>query len=265
MVVSVKPRTVVAQPRTGGVIDPAKLDELEASLGIKPLADVVEPLKIFVYGASGVGKTVLAASIAEVMEPVLLINIEAGTRSIKQRKGIFNVDIKTPAQVRQLQAYLRTAHSKYKAIVFDGITEFRVMQSRGVLAQSIAEDSTHDKEVLSLRDYMKVFDRTREFARFLRDLPVYVVMTALEETVKDEDSGALHIMPMLSEKLNGSVPGYFDIVGWLTTVKPNRDAERIRRLYVQPTERRRGKDRSDSLGEYLDEPTMAKLIGRAHV
>ncbi len=263
-------RSVRVQPRTGGAPAPATLDNLAAELGITPMEEIVEPLKIFIYGDSGVGKTVLASTLADIpeMHPTLYINVEGGTRSIKARQGLFNVNLKTAADASKLQAYLRQMYgpngeAKWRAIIFDGITEYRVMQSRSVLVAACREDASHDREVLSIRDWQRVYDRTREFARFLRDLPVYVIVTALQETIKDEDTGALHIMPMLSEKLNGSVPGYFDIVGYLCTAEVSRGGPRVRRLYVQPTERRRGKDRSDELGEYLDDPTMPKLLAKA--
>ena len=258
----VKPtgRAVKVQPRTGG--KPRGIEELEAELGVRDLTEVIEPLNVFLYGDTGAGKTVLSASIVEIpeMRPILFINIEGGTRSIKSREGIRVVDLRTPLQARLVRQYLKDNWKKFRCVIMDSLTEYRILESRGVLAQAMLTDATHDKEVLNLRDWGKTHDRVREFVRFLRDLPIYTIVTALMSKTKDETTGALHIEPMLSEKLNGTVPGYFDLVGYLQV--ENVGGKKTRRLYVQPTDKMKAKDRTDALGEYIDNPTMEKLLSK---
>jgi len=251
---------VTATRRTQG----QSAEDLEKALGIRPLVEVIEPLNMFIYGDNGVGKTVLAASVNKVMSPVLFLNVEGGTRSIEDREGIEVLDMTTPRAARLVRQYLRDNYTKYRAVILDSLTEYRIMESRGVLAQSVLEDPTHDKESLNIKDWGKTHDRVREFVRFLRDLPIYVVVTALQESTKDELTGAIYLGPMLSDKLNSMIPGYFDLVGCLAVVEI--DNKPVRRLYIQPTSRMKAKDRTQltkKLGDHLDNPNMEVILKSA--
>src|SRR5690606_6666344 len=98
--------------------------------------------------------------------------------------------------------------------------------------------------------------------RYFRDLPMHVIITALAQEVRDERDGSVTVKPSLPGKLADEVAGFLDIVGYLGTSERTIDGKRIiiRQMLAQPMGKYIAKDRSDRLGQYIEEPTMTKIL-----
>ncbi len=230
-------------------------------LEILKLEDHTEYLKILIYGPAGVGKTVLAASVDEVvpLSPALLVDMEAGTMSVQNRKGLRFVKVSTWKDVVALMTMLKSKElqDEYKTIIIDSISEMQRIIMAGVMAQAVAQDPSHDKEVPYRQDWGRASERTRRIIKQLRNLPYNIIMTALSKESQDE-AGVVSTLPAMPGQLAGETAAFMDIVGFLQTAvaRAGRRRSIVRRLFIQPTGRFIAKDRSDHLGSMVENPTM---------
>lgn len=214
-------------------------------------------LNILVYGDPGAGKTVLAGSADSVaaMSPVLFIDIEGGTFSIRERNP--NVDVvrvKSWNDMQQVYNALYSGDHDYKTVVLDSLTEIQKFSMYNIMKQLIKEDPDRDPDIPSMREWGKNIEQIRLLVRAFRDLPMNTIFTALAKEDKDPKTGKLKNRPSLSGKLANEVAGFLDIVGYLYT-KPI-DGVYHRLLLTQPTDQHVAKDRSDNFPQILQDPTM---------
>ena len=223
------------------------------SLPIRAPGDSRQNLKILLYGSSGVGKTVLAASAQDDPRttPVLLIDFEGGTLSVSD-KAIDVVRITDFKQLDEIYAFL-SKNRHYKTVIIDSVTELQKLNMSAVLAEKRAE-------VPQIADWGKSALQMRKLIRYFRDLPLHLIMTALPQESKDERDGTIAVKPALSGKLADEIPGLFDIVGYLgVTVAKDSDTA-SRKLLVTATPKFVAKDRSNRLGSIVTDPTIPKLL-----
>ena len=216
-------------------------------------------LKIMIYGPPGVGKTVLAgtASRSKALSPVLFADAEAGTLSLKDDIDVVRItDMPT---LGKMVKFLRT-EKQYKTVVIDSLTEVQKIIMKHVIQQAVKEDPKHDKEIPYQKDWYRNSELVRRIVRSFRDLPMHVIFTALDREVKDDLTGSVQTLPALPGQLAGEVPGYLDIVGYLTVQEV--DGNIVRRLIVQPTPMIMAKDRSDALGPWIDNPELSSIVKR---
>jgi len=218
---------------------------------------------ILLYGDSGVGKTVLACSAAVVpeMSPVLLIDMEGGALSVRERyPDVDIVRVKTMQQMQDVYDALRSGHTGYRTFILDSLTEVQKFSMNQIMIKVKEEDPERDIEVPSMREYLKNLEQVRMLVRAFRDLPVHAIFTALEDWDKDEQSKKHNFMPLLTGKSQKEVPGFFDIVARMWVIDdPDREGEQLRLLQTVSTTKVRAKDRTGKLPAILGEvepPTM---------
>jgi hypothetical protein len=223
-------------------------------------------LNMLVYGDYGIGKTVLAASAAEVaeMSPVLVLDYEGGTESIRRRfpdVHVLRVQDWDKMQVVYDELH-RTGGGGYRTIILDSLTEiqkfsmYRIMEKRVVDALAKGEEA--DPDVPGMREWGKNVEQTRKFVRAFRDLPVHTIFTALSKDDKDPKTGKRKTLPSLSGKVAQEVPAFLDVVVYYY-IKRVDDEER-RFLLCNATEGNTAKDRTAKLPQVLEEPTMRKIF-----
>lgn len=250
-------------------------------------------LKILIYGNYGTGKTTLAgtAQLVPSMRDVLLIDAESGDLSLDGMDGIDTVrvtDYKTIARVqeflkrhcilrdkgdieglRELEARLRGCDPsdietprQYNTAIIDSLTE---VESHCMYQLLGINDTTRlDEEVQSAEwaEYKKNHSMIGRLVRSFRDLPMHVIMTAAQQYTQDEAKRQL-FTPAMTGKLASQVQGFMDVVGYLVVGEAEEGGTPPRRLYVQPSGKRRydAKNRFAAFkGSYFDNPTMESIL-----
>lgn len=238
-----------------------------AGLPIRPVQERSPYLNILLYGDSGTGKTVLAGSadLVPAMRPVLFIDIEGGTESLRS----FYPDVETVrvATWRQMQAVFNELHAGntgYQTVVLDSLTEiqkFNMYQIMSDLIKKKGEDSNVDMDVPSMREWGKNLEQIRRFVRAFRDLPINTIFTALAKSDKDTKTGIITIKPSLSGKMADEVAAFLDIVAYYYVKEVTEGDEQVskRLLLTRKTGQHVAKDRSNKLPTVVESPTMKTL------
>jgi len=240
-------------------------------LTVTPAALQDFTLNMLIYGRSGVGKTRLAASASGVPElaPVLLIDIEGGTFSIRDLYPTVDVlRVSTWADMQDAYDELYDGHHKYKTVVLDSLTEIQKFSMMNIMDDLMKDprNSDRDPDIPSIREWGKNIEQIRKMVRAFRDLPMTAIFTALVVEDKNPKTGAIERKPSLSGKLSGEVAGFLDIVAYYY-VKPvpiagtaPTEYENQRLLLSMQTEDTIAKDRSDRLPSVIKSPTMREIL-----
>lgn len=207
-------------------------------------------IKVLVYGGSGIGKTVLSAT----MPTPLLISAESGALSLKKENlerlfGVghpqvtYNMPIIKISTVDDLtDAYnwcSRSAEAKaFQSIGLDSISE---------IAEVVLNNAK--RQVKDPRQaYGELIEKMETLVRLFRDIPGFnVYMAAKMEPMKDELNGTVKYGPsMPGSKLGNKLPYFFDEVFRLG-VNKSPQGEQYRFLQTQPDLQYEAKDRSGAL------------------
>lgn len=248
-------------------------------LGGFPVTTVAERIdfaKLLIYGSPGAGKTMLAGSAAEVeaMSPVLFIDIEGGTKTIRNLwpevevvrvQATYNSQGQLTATAwKKLQAVYEDLRKgvKWKTVVVDSLSEAAKVSMYSVMENAVRDAANkgqrdRDPDIPELRDWGKSGEQIRRFVRSFRDLPCHVIFTCLAADDKDQQSGTVTVKPALSGKLRDEIPAYLDEVLYLYVKADNKGV--TRKILSEPTAKYVAKDRSGRLPTTVDDPTMAKL------
>ncbi len=227
-------------------------------------------LKILLYGMTGVGKTYLAATAAnnpEVFGKVLLLAVDPGDLTINQKTfNVENIDIDDITSVDKLekwQDWLETENPKtkeYGTVIIEGATDFAELALLETLERANKADSKRPKYSPDIAHYKEQQIIATKGVRLLRDLPMHVIWTALEFERKDDKIGKTYIRPQVPGQMVNSFGAYFDIIGHLSVGEYKKDTGAPRILRVQSTELIQAKDRSNRLGETIEDPTLPLLV-----
>jgi hypothetical protein len=220
-----------------------------------------ETFNLMVYGDSGVGKTTLLASASAVpeMQPVLLIDVEGGTLSIRKRyPQVDTVRVKSFNDFNGLAISLRTKPHPYKTIIIDSLTEVQKLGMLEIMKRTIEKDQERDPDLPGIGEWGKNIEQTRKLVRFFRDLPYNILFTALANHNQDPN-GKKHTTPSLSGKLAAEVAGFLDVVVYMYKAQDRKTKVTTRMLLTEGTEQFVAKDRTDTLPTLVEEPTMQML------
>lgn len=218
------------------------------------------------YGEPGAGKTYFAgtADDHEDTKPVLFLDIEGGATTIRRKSGIEVLPIRSIDQLIKVQNKLHTKNGGgYKTIVLDSLTELQKLDMVTVmeLAYSANPERT-DKDVPDQRAWGKSGERIRRIVRAYRDLPMNTIFTAHSAEKMDEGVLGTSYYPSLPGKLRGEIPGFMDVVGYLYTKVEKERTLRI--MQFAKTNRIIAKDRTASLGDFIESPTVPLMWEMIH-
>lgn len=240
---------------------------IRSQLEVSKLATEIKWLNILLYGDPGVGKTWLCgtAEDSEATSPVLFIDVEGGTTTIRHR-SIDVVSARSLAQVQKTINKLILAGDDmyYKTVVLDSLTELQHLDMRYIMKQAKSTAKDPDKvdiDVPSTREWGKSLEHTRAIVRAFRDLPCNTIITALAHTQKEDGQPDL-IFPSIPGKARNEIPGFMDIVGYLFAKQVGTKTER--RLQLARTVRVSAKDRTGLLGDLIPDPTFPAIFDLVH-
>jgi phage nucleotide-binding protein len=234
-------------------------NSIREKLEVKSPAEAIEYLNMLVYGEPGVGKTYFAATAQDSPHttPVLFLDVEGGTTTIRRRK---DVDVKRVKSIDDLVAVHKLLHDEnegyYKTCVIDSLTELQKLDMRDIMRELMLKRPDLDPDVPGMREWGKSAEHMRRIVRGFRDLPMNTVMTALSNVERDEN-GVVTFTPSMPGKLKMEVPGFMDIVGYMSATIE--EGEPVRRIQFAKTRRVIAKDRTDSLEGSIDFPTIPLL------
>lgn len=284
------PQAVVASPAAQNIAATAAAANpfvVERAVNAEPF------IKLFMYGATGVGKTYLAATAHDCisMRDVLFLNAEGGTTTLVNM-GKTDVDVITiknwPMFVRvydflaaycrlkskpgvtedELRAFLavvglgdRDPLPNYQTVIIDTIDEIQeycMKHILGVDPQSTKLGLPYNKP--GWPEYGELLDRMKTVARNFRNLPMHVIMTCHQE-IKQDDNQRIYIEPSLVGKFAVAAQAYFDFVGYYVArhaiTKSGPSVER--RMYITPGPNFSAKNRCNVTGGWLSEPSMGQI------
>lgn len=233
-----------------------------AGLSVTKAQSRSQYLNIMIYGDSGTGKTTLAGSadFAPAMRPVLIVDIEGGTESL--RRSYPDVDVVRVTTWDEMQTLYNTLYEGghgYNTVVLDSLTEIQKFSMTQIMKDLIRDHDDRDPDIPSMREWGKNIEQIRRFVRGFRDLPMNTIFTALVRVDKNSRTGKETMMPMLSGKLASEVAAFLDVVGYYY-IKTDDEGDLKRWLLTTKTEEQVAKDRSGMLPMVIEEPTMKDLF-----
>jgi len=241
---------------------------LREALKVERVSPTIDFLNILLYGDPGVGKTYLCGTAEdhEKTSPVLLIDIEGGTKTIRNR----NIDVLSARSLNDVQKIYNTLVKAekdmyYQTVILDSLTELQKLDMRFVMKQAKDKAKDPDKvdiDVPSQREWGITLNHTRAIVRGFRDLPCNTIITCLAHETMDDNGNLAGVFPSVPGKAKAEVPGFMDIVGYYSVRMQG--TEKVRRLQFAKTAKVIAKDRTDTLGDYIDDPTFPQIFDIVH-
>lgn len=221
--------------------------------------------KILVYGAAGLGKTMLVATLPS----PLLISAEGGDMSLRTRnlETVFGygradityhipmIEIRNVNDLMDVYRWLTSSpeSNQFASIAIDSLTEVAEIVLKNAKAQ--VKDPR--------QAYNEVLEKTMETVRKFRDLSRHVLVTTHAAQIKDELTGIVKQGPSFpGQQLGPKLPHHFDFVCRIGVQKiesgPNA-GQYMRFLQTQPDLQNIGKSRCAALNTY-EEAHLGKMI-----
>lgn len=228
-------------------------------------ASKLHGLKVTVYGASGIGKTMLTATTGA---PTIMLSAEAGLLSLRNF-DIPSIECKTMEDVIDAYNYLVSSAEaqQYQWVVLDSISE--------IAETVLTAEKKLNKDPRAA--YGALQDRMYELIRAFRDLPeknVYFSAKMASEKIdimETRTSGAVTtnvvvgtrqtFAPSLpGTKLGQALPYFTDLIFAMRMVQ-DADGNPARWLQTQPDDQYICKDRSGVLAPW-EEPNLAAIAAK---
>lgn len=232
--------------------------------------DQIEWINFIIYGDSGAGKTTLAASACAVEEmcPVLLVDAEAGTLSIRNKYPEIDViRLSHYGELVQIRDAIQKGTVPYKTVILDSITEMSKIGMDDIMVRAVhtahQKGETRDPDLPGIGEWGKSSNQVRKLVRAFKLLPIHFITTALAQVDTSKPSKVV-TKPALSGKLATELPGQFDEVFYMYK-KDDKipDSEEVitnRYILTDAYNNTFAKDRSTNLPQVLKNPTMQNIF-----
>lgn len=239
-------------------------------------------LKLLVYGFTGVGKTRLVATVAELDEfmPCLFVDADRGTMSIptehREHPQMYYWELTKYMELNDIYVLLTNIEAyrearpeevlpdePFKSVIIDDLAEVYWMGLNLTIAQDITKHHPdRDPYLPQLQDYGKARLMMHKLLRRYRDLPIHSLICMQAGLVQDSVTGRTQVGLQAVGKLVDDIPVHFDMVTHLTVARDKDTGDAVRRLVLQPSSVLRAKNRAFDDGEPIDNPTIAAIVER---
>lgn len=234
---------------------------------VVPMDEEIPQAKIMIFGESGTGKTILAAS--AVKEKGLFVDSGEGWVSLldfphlrsklrrMEYQGLSQLDALCEAIEQGIEPW-----SSYDTLIIDEFSTVAVLDLDVVLAQRSAKDASKDPNVPTLPDFGANTERVRRTVSRILKLPITVILTSHFREDKDERSGVMYTRPNFTPKLRNTIMQWLHVCGHLTITEQTNgdDIEYIRRLQVRPSRSIAAKTRIGYLPPVVENPDLREII-----
>jgi calcineurin-like phosphoesterase family protein len=205
-------------------------------------------VRFMVYGESGSGKTVFAATWPK---PIFL-DIDQGMASIKHE--VARIPVGNWAELQNAYMYLAYSKHNYETAVIDSLNEGQWQAMQNVISTYSTVRRAYDN-LPGMGDYGKSMDDFDKFVRVMRALPMNVVFIA---QVAPRDSEEQMVQPQFTGKATArNIARMMDEIGYLYKADSSEPVKP--RIMVFDDSKFTTKDRSDSLPAFIENPTYEKL------
>jgi phage nucleotide-binding protein len=231
---------------------------------IQPISSKRAGTKILVYGESGAGKTVLAASSPN----ALILDADNGMASAAALG--MSCDVWSVKDYRDLdEAYDFRRRSpeakKYDWLWLDSATLFQELGMDQIMQETVKRSPHRDPYVPDRLEYVRNQNHLSNWVRHMKALPGNFGITALVTRIEDEDGDVMYVPAITG---GGKIPmyakmcGYMDVVGRLYVTRKKGEEERHRLLQTQEDGKYYAKDRFNVLGQMRDPsiPTLTDTV-----
>jgi len=205
-------------------------------------------IRFMVYGESGSGKTVFAATW---IKPIFL-DLDDGMASITH--PVARISIQSWQQLQEAYLYLAYSDHGYKTVVVDSLNEGQWQSMQNVITNFPAIRRSYEN-LPSMSDYGKSLDDFDKFVRYMRALPMNVVFIA--QLAQREDPDEMYQPQFTGKATARNISRMMDVIGYLykgespEPVKP--------RFITFDDSQHLAKDRSGKLPSPIENPTYTKL------
>lgn len=205
-------------------------------------------IKMLIYGASGVGKTVFAATAPE----VLFLDADLGMMSVDH--PVSRWEMRSWDDLKEAHKYLRSGAHPFKTVVLDSLNAIQRMGMDSTVASYPVKRSYDNLPTMA--DWGKSLDDFQRLIRAFRSLPLRVIYICASKNREFEDERA---EPQLSGKQTVSlVCQSMDVVGYLS-VEARETGRKPIRVMGFDIANSITKDRTNKLPPLLPDPTWAKV------
>jgi hypothetical protein len=214
---------------------------------------------------SGFGKSVLLGTAGKKML-ILSVDPEGADSAFFQGSKADEWVIRDYEGMDESYRWLRDhGHKIYDWVAVDSIPEAQKILQRDWLEKNKDRAKGRHPDVLGMDGYQITQNQLIKYVKQMNDLPMHVVYTAKPLELIDGE-GEIYYLPNLHGQ-KGDIArdfmGYMKVQGFGTYVeKKIRGTDRtklVRRYHFQPHGPYKGKDRTDSLGMHLDDPTLPQI------
>jgi hypothetical protein len=165
------------------------------------------------------------------------------------------------AQVRGCSPDEIIEPKQFRTVLMDSLTEIDIYCTYGLLGitqQNVLHGEASDIEVARFDEFRKNNQMVQMLCRAFRDLPIHFLASAGQVYTEDE-LRKRYYSPALTGQLKTQVPGFFDIVGYLSASKVGDKIER--RMYVKPVGNFEAKNRRSVFQkDYFEDPYMSDIM-----
>ena len=205
-------------------------EELAFSKAIKKATALDRVNSAIIFGESGVGKTILGATAAEIEDyaPVLILDVEGSIAGVGRIHP--DVDVLPINSFEHLEAAvdeLLEKDHKYNTVIVD---TFNVAQNRAEAHFKAKPENANNK--FGVWGDLKVW--SLGFARKLHHAPFLSILIAHTQTDKDENTGKITTTVKLAGSSKQDIPAVPDLIGYMEYVE-NDEGETVAALHVGRT------------------------------